>query len=133
MKKWLFISLAVCLLLTGCGAGAGNGIAEIKFGYWADASENFVENERSTFKSDENITLGFEISDKFGTRSLGIHLYNASNHQLLDSWDTDVDPDWTSLAYEFQTADDDELEPGEYELAIFKDTTRIGEGKFKIE
>ncbi|RKP55402.1 hypothetical protein D7Z26_09430 [Cohnella endophytica] len=131
MKRFLFISLVVCFLLAGCGAESK--IAEIKFGDWSEHKDDLLVNERSTFKINENITLAFESSDKFGTRSLGVHLYKASNSQLLDSWDVDVDPDWSSYSSEFQTSEDDELEPGEYEIAIFKDTSRIGEGKFTIE
>lgn len=106
----------------------------IFFGDWSDDPDLLILNERSTFTGDESISLGMEIPERFGVKTITINLYQADNGQLLDSWDDSVDPDWESLAYEFQVPEEDGmLDPGEYEVAVFKDTTRIGEGRFVIE
>jgi len=106
----------------------------IIFGDWSDNPEVVVDNERPTFRADEPISLGMEMPEKFGVKEITINIYKKDNAQLLDSWDDSVDPDWEAFSYEFYDPETDEiLEPGQYEVALFRDTTRIAEGTFNIQ
>ncbi len=106
----------------------------MEFGDWSDTNDQGITNVRNAFSSDEAISLGMDLPEKFGVKSITINIYKSDNGQLLDSWDDDVDPDWESFVYEFYDPESDELlETGKYEVAVFRDTTRIAEGTFNIK